>query len=58
MCPLCGEKKGKSGGGKLVVRERRDGSGTFISCSRYPKCKFVKQDEEEVKVHSEKIVCH
>ncbi|MFM7088120.1 MAG: type I DNA topoisomerase, partial [Candidatus Paceibacterota bacterium] len=27
MCPVCGEKKGKSGGGKLVIRERRDGTG-------------------------------
>jgi DNA topoisomerase-1 len=50
MCPECGEKKGKSGGGKLVIRERRDGTGTFISCSRYPKCKFIKSDEaEEIK---------
>ena len=47
LCPLCGEKKGKSGGGKLVIRERRDGTGTFISCSRYPKCKFIKKDEAE-----------
>lgn len=47
MCPECGDKKGKSGGGKLVVRERRDGTGTFISCSRYPKCKFIKKDEAE-----------
>ncbi len=43
MCPECGEKHG----GKLVVRERRDGTGTFISCSRYPKCKFIKKDEAE-----------
>jgi len=43
LCPLCGEKHG----GKLVIRERRDGSGTFISCSRYPKCKFIKADEAE-----------
>lgn len=49
LCPECGEKKGKGGGGKLIVRERRDGTGTFISCSRYPKCKFVKKDEEEEK---------
>ncbi|MEK7081080.1 MAG: type I DNA topoisomerase [Patescibacteria group bacterium] len=50
LCPECGEKKGKSGGGKLVVRQRRDGTGSFISCSRYPKCKFIKKDEaEEVK---------
>ncbi|MFA6256879.1 MAG: type I DNA topoisomerase [Candidatus Paceibacterota bacterium] len=47
MCPDCGEKKGKSGGGKLVIKERRDGTGTFISCSRYPKCKFIKKDEAE-----------
>lgn len=44
-CPECGDKKIKSGGGKLIVRERRDGTGTFISCSRYPKCKFIKNDE-------------
>ena len=47
MCPDCGEKKGKQGGGKLIVRKRRDGTGTFISCSRYPKCKFIKKDEAE-----------
>lgn len=47
LCPDCGHKTGKSGGGKLVIRERRDGTGTFISCSRYPKCKFIKSDEAE-----------
>ncbi|NVN97016.1 type I DNA topoisomerase [Candidatus Nomurabacteria bacterium] len=57
MCPLCGDKKGKSGGGKLVVRTRRDGGGTFISCSRYPKCKFIKQDEEEMKRKMTDIIC-
>ncbi len=57
MCPTCGEKKGKSGGGKLVIRVRRDGGGTFISCSRYPKCKFVKQDEEEMKRKMTDITC-
>ncbi len=56
-CPLCGDKKGKSGGGKLVIKERRDGTGTFISCSRYPKCKFIKQDEEEEKRKSTGITC-
>ena len=57
MCPTCGDKKGKSGGGKLVIRVRRDGGGTFISCSRYPKCKFIKQDEEEVKRKMTDITC-
>ncbi len=55
MCPLCGEKKGKSGGGKLVIREGR--FGTFISCSRYPKCKFIKQDEEELKKKMTDVTC-
>ncbi|MFA6393025.1 MAG: type I DNA topoisomerase [Candidatus Paceibacterota bacterium] len=57
MCPTCGDKKGKSGGGKLVIRTRRDGGGTFISCSRYPKCKFIKQDEEEMKRKMTDIIC-
>lgn len=63
MCPLCGlpaqtgEKKKKVYGGKLVVRVRRDGTGTFISCSRYPKCKFIKQDEEELKRKMTDITC-
>ncbi len=56
-CPDCGEKKVKGGGGKLVIRERRDGTGTFISCSRYPKCKFVKEDEEELKKKMTNITC-
>lgn len=67
ICPLCGDKKparnasrseaggGKNGGGKLVVREGRFGS--FISCSRYPKCKFIKQDKEEMKKKMTDITC-
>jgi len=63
MCPLCGlpqpegKRKKKIAGGKLVIRERRDGTGTFISCSRYPKCKFIKQDEEELKRKMTDITC-
>lgn len=62
MCPLCGiDKDGKpkeptkSGGGKLVLREGRFGS--FISCSRYPKCKFIKEDEEERKKKMTGVEC-
>ncbi|MBP6884544.1 MAG: type I DNA topoisomerase [Candidatus Pacebacteria bacterium] len=55
LCPLCGEKKGKNGGGKLVVREGR--FGMFISCSRYPKCKFIKEDEEEKKKKMTGVQC-
>ena len=57
MCPECGEKKGKSGGGKLIVRTRRDGTGTFISCSRYPKCKFIKKDEAEEAKKRTGVIC-
>ena len=57
MCPECGDKKGKSGGGKLVIRQRRDGTGTFISCSRYPKCKFIKKDEAEEAKKRTGVIC-
>lgn len=50
-CPLCGEKQG----GKLVVREGRFGS--FVSCSRYPKCKFIKEDEEEKRKKMTGVQC-
>ncbi len=56
-CPECGDKKGKSGGGKLVVRERRDGTGTFISCSRYPKCKFIKSDKADEEKKKTGVLC-
>ncbi|MEK7586082.1 MAG: type I DNA topoisomerase [Patescibacteria group bacterium] len=55
MCPLCGDKKGKSGGGKLVVRQGK--FGAFVSCSRYPKCKFIKEDEEEKKKKMTDVTC-
>ena len=53
MCPECGEKKS----GKLVIRQRRDGTGTFISCSRYPKCKFIKEDEAEKARKKTGVMC-
>ena len=61
-CPVCGiDKDGKvkepskSGGGKLVVREGR--FGTFISCSRYPKCKYIKEDPAEVARKMTDVTC-
>jgi DNA topoisomerase-1 len=61
MCPECGHKsggkKGNNGGGKLVIKQRRDGTGTFISCSRYPKCKFIKKDEAEEAKRRTGITC-
>ncbi|MFA5937518.1 MAG: type I DNA topoisomerase [Candidatus Paceibacterota bacterium] len=53
MCPECGDKKG----GKLIIRQRRDGTGTFISCSRYPKCKFIKKDEAEEAKKRTGVIC-
>ena len=55
LCPTCGEKKTKNGGGKLVVRQGRFGS--FISCSKYPKCKFIKKDEEEEAKKKTGVMC-
>ena len=63
-CPECGDPSTSSGrgkkakeGGKLVVRERRDGTGTFISCSRYPKCKFIKKDEADEAKKRTGVIC-
>jgi len=44
-CPKCGEPgpRSKQEPGKLVEREGR--FGMFISCDRYPKCKYIKQDD-------------
>jgi DNA topoisomerase-1 len=62
MCPLCGlnedgtpREPSAKGGGKLVTREGR--FGMFISCSRYPKCKFIKEDEEEKKKKMTDVTC-
>lgn len=38
-CPLCGNP--------LVLRKSR--YGTFTACSNYPTCKYIKQEEKEVK---------
>lgn len=51
VCPDCGEKHG----GKLVLREGR--FGMFISCSRYPKCKFIKEDAAEVAKRKTGVKC-
>ena len=44
-CPKCGDPapNAKHDGGKLIEREGR--FGMFISCDRYPKCKYIKQDD-------------
>ena len=67
MCPLCSlpavakaladGKRKKDMGGKLIIKERRDGTGTFISCSRYPKCKFIKSDEAEEAKKRTGVIC-
>lgn len=52
MCPECGDTHED---GKLVLREGR--YGQFISCARYPKCKFIKEDEETKKANSTGVAC-
>jgi DNA topoisomerase-1 len=47
-CPDCKD-------GKLVERDGR--YGRFISCNRYPKCKFIKEDPEALKKASTGVTC-
>ncbi|MDQ5971670.1 MAG: topoisomerase [Patescibacteria group bacterium] len=70
-CPKCGtavedsgldkngKKKRKSTKvvelGRLMQREGK--FGAFVACSRYPKCKYVEQDEEEMKKKMTTVVC-
>lgn len=46
-CPECGSE--------LVVRNGR--YGEFVACSNYPTCKYVKKDEEEIKVYAKCPKC-
>lgn len=50
-CPKCFDEHE----GKLVTRHGK--YGVFISCSRYPKCKFIKEDEEEKKKKLTGVKC-
>ncbi len=66
-CPDCGidsEKEIKSRTsksakklppGKLVIREGK--YGKFVSCSNYPKCKYIKEDEEEAAKKKTGVTC-
>ncbi len=38
-CPLCGSP--------LVIRKGK--YGTFVGCSNYPECKYIKQEERQIK---------
>ncbi len=60
-CPKCGNPKPARKGakekipGKLVERDGR--YGLFISCSNYPKCKYIEESEEEKKRKNTGIKC-
>ncbi len=54
-CPDCGAGTAKNAGGKLIVREGR--YGKFVSCSNYPKCKYIKEDEEEAAKKKTGVKC-
>ncbi len=47
-CPECQK-------GKLVEREGR--FGKFVSCDRYPKCKFIKKEEGQKENNSTGVKC-
>jgi DNA topoisomerase-1 len=58
-CPQCGDPEiphGDEKHGTLTQREGRFGS--FIACSRYPKCKYVEQDPEEVARTKTGVACN
>ncbi len=47
-CPECKD-------GKLIEREGR--FGKFVACGNYPKCKFIKKDENEAKKGDTGVEC-
>ena len=53
-CPKCTEENKKEPG-TLVLRDGR--FGQFISCSTYPKCKYIEEDEETKKANSTGVAC-
>lgn len=54
LCPECGSlPAGRQG--KLVEREGK--YGKFISCSNYPKCKYIKKDGSEALKTSTGVKC-
>jgi DNA topoisomerase-1 len=60
VCPQCGDPeskllKGTKEHGRLILRDGR--FGTFIACSNYPKCKFVKQDPAEEAKNKTGVQC-
>ncbi|MBI2049176.1 MAG: type I DNA topoisomerase [Parcubacteria group bacterium] len=48
VCPKCGT-------GKLVEREGK--FGKFVGCANYPKCKYVKESDEEKKAANTGVKC-
>ena len=48
-------KKAKLEPGKLVIRDGK--FGKFVSCSNYPKCKYIEEDEEERKKRDSGVAC-
>ena len=53
-CPKC-QDENKKEPGKLVLREGR--FGHFVSCSTYPKCKYIEEDEETKKANQTGVAC-
>ena len=53
-CPKCTEGNKKEPG-NLVLRDGR--FGQFVSCSTYPKCKYIEEDEATKKENSTGVKC-
>ena len=53
-CPRCLEDHKKEPG-NLVLREGR--YGQFVSCSSYPKCKYIEEDEATKQANATGVMC-
>lgn len=57
-CPQCGSDDPNADPKKHGMLMQREGRfGSFIACSRYPKCKYVEQDPEEVAKTKTGVAC-
>jgi len=55
-CPKCPPARGaRASSGKLIERDGK--FGRFVACNKYPKCKFIKRDPEELRKNSTGISC-
>ena len=55
ICPECRDSLPADKQGKLVERDGR--FGKFVSCNRYPKCRYIKKDETAERARGTGVSC-